>query len=72
MAEDSGLVPTSLADFRSAEFWNGFFRARNEQAFEWYGAWRDLQALLLPFLKESTSKAVLVPGCGNSDLSAGL
>jgi spermidine synthase len=53
-------------EFRSAEYWNGFFRERNGRAFEWYGEWSDLaplHGLLRP------SARVLVVGAGNSELS---
>ncbi|KAK9804631.1 hypothetical protein WJX73_001334 [Symbiochloris irregularis] len=70
------LLPRDLADFRTSKFWNGFFLARKKQAFEWYGGWSDLQTLLTPLLPKTDQNgaqgAILVPGCGNSDLSAGL
>lgn len=76
-SENDQLVPHSLADFRSETFWAGFFRARDSTAFEWYGGWKDLKQVLLPFLArdneaQSRSSAILIPGCGNSDLSAEL
>lgn len=73
---EGALLPRELADYRTSKFWNGFFLARNKTAFEWYGGWKDLQALLGPLLpkpgENGAQGAILVPGCGNSDLSAGL
>jgi hypothetical protein len=64
----SGLLPSNFEDFRSVEYWDGFFNARNQKSFEWYGEWKQLRPLMLPLVKES--KAILVVACGNSDLSA--
>ena len=44
----AGLVPSSADEFRSLEFWDGFFKARGDAAFEWYGDWRTLKPILLP------------------------
>lgn len=65
-----GLLPETYAEFRSVEFWDGFFKTRGERAFEWYGDWRQLQA----FIKDHCTKdsSILVPGCGNSELSAAM
>ena len=46
----AGLVPSSADEFRSREFWDGFFKARGDAAFEWYGDWRTLKPILLPLL----------------------
>lgn len=48
----AGLVPSSADEFRSLEFWDGFFRARGDVAFEWYGDWRTLKPILLPLCLE--------------------
>jgi len=61
------LLPANFDDFRSVEFWDGFFKARNQKAFEWYGEWKQLRSLMLPLIQ---SKSILTIGCGNSDLSA--
>ena len=63
-----GLLPNNYEDFRSVEYWDGFFRARNQKSFEWYGEWKQLRPLILPLVKGC--KSILVVGCGNSDLSA--
>ena len=60
----------SQPDFRSLDFWQQFFLAQKQQPFEWYGGYEQLQKLLRRLVP--TSSKVLVPGCGNSDLSAGL
>jgi hypothetical protein len=36
------------ADFGSPAFWDAFFAARGDAAFEWYGDWRQLGPLLRP------------------------
>ena len=61
------LVPEGLGDFRRVEFWDGFFATRGAKAFEWYGEWRQLRPLALALCRGRT---ILVPGCGNSSLSA--
>lgn len=68
--KESGLVPEKFEDFRSLEFWDGFFDERGDKPFEWYGAWRQLK----PFLEKdcTAGREVLVLGCGNSELSADL
>jgi hypothetical protein len=35
-----GLIPDDLGDFRSSTFWQGFFKARGDRPFEWYGSAR--------------------------------
>lgn len=70
MGPSSGLVPKSFEEFRSVEFWDGFFKERGEKAFEWYGDWRQLRPLLTQDCQ--ADKEVLVVGCGNSELSAQL
>ena len=65
---DKGLVPEDHAEFRSVKFWDGFFAARGDKAFEWYGDWKQLRSFILRDCGKEDK--VLVPGCGNSDLSA--
>ena len=72
---DSRLVPRDAAEFRSAAFWDGFFDARGDAPFEWYGDWRSLKPVVLPLCggrdgDGSHAARVLVLGCGNSELSA--
>lgn len=70
-APDARLVPSSAAEFRSRAFWDGFFEARGDAAFEWYGDWASLRPLVLPLCRaDRGATRVLVLGCGNSELSA--
>ncbi|VFQ79255.1 unnamed protein product [Cuscuta campestris] len=58
----------TLGDFTSKENWDSFFTIRgSDDAFEWYSEWPQLQEHLLPHI--SGDSLVLVPGCGNSNLS---
>ena len=63
----AALLPSTEEDFRSQQFWDGFFRARGSAAFEWYGEWRQLRPIVAPLC---AGCRILVPGCGNSELSA--
>jgi SAM-dependent methyltransferase len=64
------LLPQHHDEFRSKSYWDSFFAQRGDDAFEWYGSFRDLRALCLRRL--SASARVLVLGCGNSAFSADL
>ena len=64
----SQLVPEDFSDFRTVGFWDGFFDARGEQPFEWYGDYRQLRTFLKAYCTPESE--VLVVGCGNSELSA--
>ena len=64
------LVPETFDEFRSLDFWDGFFKSRGHKAFEWYGDWRQLKQHLTQDCKAGDE--ILVVGCGNSDLSADL
>lgn len=63
----------TLQDFTSRENWDEFFKLRSDEPFEWYGDWRNLAKPLAEHcgLVPSEEKPVdiLVPGCGNSELS---
>ncbi|XP_038614395.1 eEF1A lysine and N-terminal methyltransferase [Tachyglossus aculeatus] len=61
------LLPRSCKDFGCAAYWEKFFRQRGPAAFEWYGSYGQLAALLHKYLRPSDR--VLVVGCGNSELS---
>ena len=37
--KEDQLLPDSLADFRSKEYWENFFKKRKGETFEWYGVW---------------------------------
>ena len=67
----SALIPDEYSDFRTKKFWEGFFVAREGKAFEWYGDYTTLASLLSTSVPDTNAK-VLVPGCGNSELSADL
>ncbi|ELU00523.1 hypothetical protein CAPTEDRAFT_136807 [Capitella teleta] len=62
------LLPKSHDEFRSADYWEKFFKKRGEKAFEWYGEYPELCSILHKYIKPS--EKILVIGCGNSNLSA--
>ena len=65
------MEPSSSNSFRSKSYWKSFNESRS--SFEWYGSFEQIAPNLVHFAKlghlESSSCRVLVPGCGNSDLS---
>lgn len=61
------LLPRSSKEFSSGEYWEQFFCRRGERAFEWYGGYLELCAVLHKYIKPKDK--VLVVGCGNSELS---
>eukprot|EP00210_Caulerpa_lentillifera_P008046 g7683.t1 len=61
------FLPDALEDFKSKQFWNAFFIKRSKLPFEWYCSYQTLQSYLN---RISTSSRILIPGCGNSELSA--
>ncbi|XP_073499235.1 eEF1A lysine and N-terminal methyltransferase [Phyllobates terribilis] len=61
------LLPRSSKEFSSSQYWEQFFRRRGERAFEWYGGYLELCAVLHKYIKPKDK--VLVVGCGNSELS---
>ncbi|KAJ8755387.1 hypothetical protein K2173_019185 [Erythroxylum novogranatense] len=75
----------TLGDFTSKENWDKFFTIRGtDDSFEWYAEWTDIQESLISILSgdrvaaddDSSSSLIppriLVPGCGNSQLSENL
>lgn len=62
------LLPKHQDEFRSKDYWDRFFFERGDEAFEWYGDFKDIEALVKKYLKPSES--FLVIGCGNSNFSA--
>jgi SAM-dependent methyltransferase len=65
------LLPRSLNDFRSRNYWDEFFRQRGlTNSFEWYGEYTDLCGILHKYSRSQHN--VLVTGCGNSRLSEDL
>eukprot|EP00252_Welwitschia_mirabilis_P014061 TRINITY_DN31086_c0_g1_i1.p1 TRINITY_DN31086_c0_g1~~TRINITY_DN31086_c0_g1_i1.p1 ORF type:complete len:773 (-),score=145.30 TRINITY_DN31086_c0_g1_i1:38-2356(-) len=70
---DKALLET-LQDFTSKENWDEFFKLRSDNPFEWYGDWSTLEEPLAKHCGlvpkgNDTSLDILVPGCGNSELS---
>lgn len=67
-------LPKDLSEFQDVEFWNNFFRMRGGKPFEWYGEWEDLAGLLAVHcdLRPEQEPRILVPGCGNSTISAAM
>ncbi|KAF7457076.1 spermine/spermidine synthase family,related protein [Cryptosporidium felis] len=74
------LLPNSVEDFTSKDYWTRFFRnykGDNGRGFEWYGDFESLRNLLLGSLGESGGseldrKRILHVGCGNSTLATKL
>ncbi|XP_034775256.2 eEF1A lysine and N-terminal methyltransferase isoform X1 [Acipenser ruthenus] len=61
------LLPKSSKEFSSAEYWEKFFKKRGDKSFEWYGTYTELCGVLHRYIKPTD--AVLVVGCGSSELS---
>ncbi|XP_026745103.1 methyltransferase-like protein 13 [Trichoplusia ni] len=64
------LLPKSHKEFSEKDYWNKFFKKRGNQAFEWYGEYLELCGQLHKYIKPRD--VILIPGCGNSGLSADL
>ncbi|XP_077250290.1 S-adenosyl-L-methionine-dependent methyltransferases superfamily protein isoform X2 [Tasmannia lanceolata] len=65
----------TLGDFTSKDNWDKFFTLRgSEEPFEWYVEWSNLRDPLLSQLSEiqTDTLQILVPGCGNSQISESL
>ncbi|KAJ7286625.1 hypothetical protein O6H91_Y326900 [Diphasiastrum complanatum] len=62
--------------FREESFWNEFFEARKGESFEAHAAWCHLSSLFarhcLLFSSQQATSHMLVPACGNSELSANI
>ena len=54
-----------------ASYWKKFFEFdRFKEGFEWYASFDDLKKYLSLYIKtKNEAQNILVPGCGNSDLS---
>ncbi|XP_062857364.1 eEF1A lysine and N-terminal methyltransferase [Trichomycterus rosablanca] len=65
--QNMSLLPKSVEEFSSADYWERFFRKRGEKVFEWYGDYNSLCGVLHKYIKPRDK--VLVVGCGNSELS---
>ncbi|KAJ0181574.1 hypothetical protein K1T71_002296 [Dendrolimus kikuchii] len=64
------LLPKSHKEFSDKDYWNKFFKKRGNKAFEWYGEYLELCSHLHKYIK--LKDVILIPGCGNSSLSADL
>ncbi|XP_041983193.1 eEF1A lysine and N-terminal methyltransferase homolog [Aricia agestis] len=64
------LLPKSHKEFSEKDYWNKFFKKRGNKAFEWYGEYLELCSQLHKYIKHGDT--ILMPGCGNSSLSADL
>ena len=64
----SSLLPKDYNDFKTRQYWDGFFRERGNQAFEWYGTFGDVASLISRHIIGRDSR-VMVIGCGNSEFS---
>lgn len=69
-------LPSTLTDFRQESYWDEFFKVSKGRPFEWYGDWVSLPKVFGELLGLSPSRKpplhILVPGCGNSALSAAM
>jgi ubiquinone/menaquinone biosynthesis C-methylase UbiE len=66
------FLPADQKDLQLSSYWKKFFEFdRFKDGFEWYASFEDLQKYLSLYIKErgQTEQTILVPGCGNSDLS---
>ena len=66
------MLPSSPSEFRSLPFWRSFFAKRGGKPFEWYSNLADILpdfALAVPLTSSMPPPRLLIPGCGNSDLS---
>ncbi|XP_039280427.1 eEF1A lysine and N-terminal methyltransferase homolog [Nilaparvata lugens] len=64
------ILPRTDSDFTKKDYWDSFFVKRGNEAFEWYGEYRELRGIFEKYIKISDS--ILVIGCGNSNLSVDL
>jgi hypothetical protein len=62
------FLPKDQKDLKEKSYWKQFFEFdRFASGFEWYANFEDLLPYLKQFIREN--QHILVPGCGNSDLS---
>ncbi|KAI5058386.1 hypothetical protein GOP47_0026556 [Adiantum capillus-veneris] len=66
------MEPTKASEFKELEYWENFFKIRDGKPFEWYGEFPDFAELLAKHcgMAGYESLRILIPGCGNSELSA--
>ena len=71
------FLPSDQRQLQDASYWKKFFEFdRFKEGFEWYASFEDLKVYLRDHVKVKADKdgneralRVIVPGCGNSDLS---
>ena len=65
------FLPKDQKDLQLSSYWKQFFEFdRFKEGFEWYASFEDLIPYLRLFITDKhDQKRVVVPGCGNSDLS---
>eukprot|EP00250_Pteridium_aquilinum_P008175 c17737_g1_i1 orf=280-2520(-) len=70
------MEPVKPSDFKELEYWDNFFKMRDGNPFEWYGELPDFAELFAQHCGMANSAdgslRILIPGCGNSELSARL
>jgi len=58
------MLPSTVEEFKTKEYWNKFFEKRGGNTFEWYGSYKTYKSVLN---KEIPKKnRILIAGCGNS------
>ena len=62
------LLPANADLFRSKAYWDNFFKQRENEAFEWYGSYKDVSHFIAQHIPDNKS-SVLTIGCGNSEFS---
>ena len=66
------FLPKEQKELQEKQYWKKFFEGdRFKDGFEWYADFRDLKTYMEPYFKPAAEGPVMVmvPGCGNSDLS---
>ena len=67
------FLPSDHKDLVKSDYWKKFFEEdRFKGGFEWYASFDELKPYLKQHCKDRSdgqTLQVLVPGCGNSDLS---
>jgi len=63
------FLPKHESDLATKDYWKSFFEYEAfKEGFEWYADFKDLMPYLQQYITSKDQK-ILVPGCGNSDLS---
>jgi SAM-dependent methyltransferase len=65
------FLPADQKDLQTSEYWKKFFEFdRFKDGFEWYASFEDLMPYIQQFIKtKEGGQRIIVPGCGNSNLS---